>query len=445
MFPVFSAKRSLALLLCSVLILSCLSGCNKSRTKLPEPPSEPAFLVESLPPETTEATTAPTETEATEPATTEATEPEPDGLKGVIAGNLVNIRSGPGTNYASHETLEEGDPVLILEVKAEGGLPWGRIDRGWVCLNYVMLEDPDALLSYTASAVGISIRNGIYIYDGPGTFYEKVGTLDKNVRLNIFGIFGNWARITDGWILLDHVYLDGTAGPEEAQMGTVTGNAVSIRSGPGMEYGIVSACNTGARVKILYQTILYGYGWGCTESGWICMEYVLLDNDPAAAILGTWYGHTAQSVDEFDHTFSEWTFRIDGTYTRTKWYYNENTKELTKFQDGTTSGKYSFDGSKFELTDGTATVEDGKLFLNEGFGTKTYRKTSLNDAIAQFLSEKYPPEPEAPEGGETPPEGGETPPEGGETPPEGGETPPAGGDTPPEGGETPPEGGTEET
>ena len=442
MSPVFSVQRSLVLLLSAGLILGCFSGCGKSRTKLPDVPTEPAYLVEEVTPATTEATTAPTETEATEPATTEAaTEPEPDGLKGTIAGNLVNIRSGPGTNYGSHETLEEGEPVLILEVKADGGLPWGRIDRGWVCLNYVKLEDPDALLSYTASAVGISIHNGIHIYDGPGSFYEKVGTLDKNVRLNIFGIFGNWARIMDGWILVDHVYLDGTEGPEEPQMGTVTANAVSIRSGPGTEYGIVAACNTGARVKILYQTTLYGYGWGCTESGWICMEYVLLDQDPAAAILGTWYGHTAQSVDEFDHIFSEWNFRIDGTYTRTKWYYNEKTKELSKFQDGSTSGKFTFDGTKFLLDEGTAYVEGGKLYLNEGYGQKTYVKTSMEDAISLFLAEKYPPTPDEPEGGETPPEGGETPPEGGETPPEGGETPPEGGETPPEGGETPPEGG----
>ena len=446
MSPVFSARRSLGLLLCIGMILGCFSGCHKSRTTLPEAPTEPpSYLISETVPETTEPQTAPTETEPTEAATSEPTkEPRPQGLTGTVAGTYVNIRSGPGTNYGSSETLEEGTPVLILEINANGSLPWGRIDQGWICLDYVLLDSPDEVLPYSSSAVGISMNNGIPVYTGPGSIYTQSGTLSKDERLNIFGIFGNWGRIMDGWILMDHVYLDGTPGPNPAVMGTVTGDGVSVRSGPGTQYAAVTACSKGNRVKILYRTTIRGASWGCMESGWICLDYVLLDSDPAAAILGTWYGHTMQSMDLIDHTFSEWTFRIDGTYTRTKWYYNENSQELSKFQDGHSSGKYTFDGTKLVLdgTECTAYVDGGKLFINEGYGLKSHVKTSMEEAISLFLAEKYPPAPEEPEGGETPPEGGETPPEGGETPPEGGETPPEGGETPPEGGENPPEGET---
>ena len=137
MFPVFSAKRGLALLLCAGLILSCFSGCNKSRTKLPEAPSEPGYLVESLPTEATEETTAPTETEATEPATTEATEPEPDGLKGVIAGDLVNIRTGPGTNFDIAGSYAGGTEVKIYTQIKIGDIIWGCTDKGWISMEYV--------------------------------------------------------------------------------------------------------------------------------------------------------------------------------------------------------------------------------------------------------------------------------------------------------------------
>ena len=46
------------------------------------------------------------------------------------------IREGAGTNYKDVGKLYNGDSVEILEVKDN----WGRIDKGWICLDYVKMN-----------------------------------------------------------------------------------------------------------------------------------------------------------------------------------------------------------------------------------------------------------------------------------------------------------------
>ena len=88
---------------------------------------------------------------------------------------------------------------------------------------------------------------------------------------------GNWGRTKDGWICLDYVYQDGTTGSKTAE-GYVTGDQLNIRSGPGTGYGTVGSYNAGDRVTILEQFTYNGTAWGCTNQGWISMDYVNTGN-----------------------------------------------------------------------------------------------------------------------------------------------------------------------
>lgn len=395
-----SAKRLGALLLALCLLLGCFTGCGRKRAEKPTEPNnlppqlvlDPADMttVATEPAETTEAATEPTE------APTEATkETTPRGLPGVIAGDSVNVRSGPGTNYGSDSVLMIGTKVVIQEVNLKNPLPWGRIEDGWICLNYVQLENPDDLLQYASPTLGITMNSNAQLYNGPGTFYGKAGTLGKDVRLNIFGIVGNWARIAEGWLLVDHIYIDCTEGPEEPVMGTVTGSGVNIRSGPGTTYGAITSVGKGTRMKIFYVVEYYGSKWGCGEVGWISMDYVLLDNDPAAAIVGTWCGHnsTDQTVST-SHIFVEWKFTAAGNYTCTQWIYDESMSGAADMKQtvSKSEGKYTYDGTKLTMnnTEVAHTLQDDKLSLDAGYGTKVHLKGTMDDAIKAFLAAKYP-------------------------------------------------------
>lgn len=413
-----TAKRIGALVLTLCLLMGCFTGCGRKRTEKPtEPNNLPPQLVID-PADMTTVATEPTEapTEATTKPTEAATEPTKEantkGLPGVVTGDSVNVRTGAGTHFTSNSVLPAGTKVMIQDVDLKSPLPWGKIEEGWICLNYVKLENPDELLQYASPTLGITMHDGAQLYNGPATFYGKAGTLKKDVRLNIFGIVGNWARIAEGWLLVDHIYIDCTEGPEEPVMGTVTGTGVNIRSGPGTTYGAITSVGKGTRLKIFYVVEYYGAKWGCGEVGWISMDYVLLDNDPAAAIVGTWCGHNSQDQgSSTSHIFVEWKFTAGGKYSCTMWAYDEsmtNASQMTQL-NYKTEGKYTYDGTKLIMNDTEVahTLQDGKLYLDAGYGSKAHLKGTMDDAVKAFLTEKYPNgnpnQPSQPTQPETPP------------------------------------------
>ena len=57
-----------------------------------------------------------------------------------VTGSAVNIRAGAGTSYQVVGSKSAGDVVTILETVTAEGYTWGRIDIGWICMNYVRMN-----------------------------------------------------------------------------------------------------------------------------------------------------------------------------------------------------------------------------------------------------------------------------------------------------------------
>ena len=55
------------------------------------------------------------------------------------SGNL-NVRSGPGSSYEIVDKLPSGTRVDIHEITMVDGVKWGRIDQGWISMEYVVLD-----------------------------------------------------------------------------------------------------------------------------------------------------------------------------------------------------------------------------------------------------------------------------------------------------------------
>jgi uncharacterized protein YgiM (DUF1202 family) len=96
-------------------------------------------------------------------------------------------------------------------------------------------------------------------------------------RVEIMEKSSNWGRTKDGWVCLDYIYEDGTTGSKTAS-GTITAKGLNIRSGPGKGYASVGSYNSGDSVTILEQFTYNGTTWGCTNQGWISMDYVNTGN-----------------------------------------------------------------------------------------------------------------------------------------------------------------------
>ena len=223
------------------------------------------------------SSTDPTDPDTTEPDSTEPEQPgnnqnTGNGNMGVITASELNIRSEASQNGDKVGMYTYGDRVEVLETKNG----WGRTDKGWISLSYVYMDGSTG----TNTGKGIVTGSQLYIRSGPGTNYDAIGSVSKGDRVSILEQVKigdmTWGCIEGGWISLSYVYMDGTTG-EGSGTGTVTGDDLNIRSGPGTKYNSVGSLDKGDSVKIYAQITIGDMTWGCIDGGWISMSFVKMN------------------------------------------------------------------------------------------------------------------------------------------------------------------------
>ncbi len=217
----------------------------------------------------------------TPPATTPPQDQpaQPSKITGTITGSNLRIRSGAGIKYAIRGYLQKGDKVEILEKKDVNGVTWGRIDKGWISMDYVKLntstDTGTALTGKVTSTARLRVRSG------PHTTYPIVGYLAPNASVKIYETktigSAKWGRVDKGWVLMDYIILDGQTEekPEAAVIqGAVTATALYVRQTPGMTGKIVGRLLQGTKVEILQTRKVGAMTWGQTSQGWVSMDYI---------------------------------------------------------------------------------------------------------------------------------------------------------------------------
>lgn len=224
-------------------------------------------------------------TPTTPPASGSTTE-----IKGTITGNGLNIRNEPSTDGKVQGTYNKGDSVTILEVKNG----WGRTNKGWIKMDYVKTGTSTNTNTNTNTNTsssnnntsgngstkvilkGIVVAKELNIRSSASTEGNRLGSYTYGNRVEILEKSGSWGRTNKGWISLNYVYQDGTTGSKTGS-GTITASQLRIRSGPGTGYDAVGSYNEGDTVTILEQFTYNDVTWGCTNKGWISLEYVEMD------------------------------------------------------------------------------------------------------------------------------------------------------------------------
>lgn len=201
---------------------------------------------------------------ATEPLT--LPNPIQDPIIGTVAWSAgeINLRSGPGTSYASVQRLSAGCPVTIYEQQFSDGRNWGRTDGGWVCMDYITIGQIPTVTNSAKTTL---------VYSVEGQRQEKAATVQHN----------NGYRITipdEGWFFLHQYNVDTwqNANLLEAKLyvyppnGMTRDEAIKIFVQNNRQYdfqNLTEVYTGGAR------TIAYAYANGmscnfrCTPSGWI--------------------------------------------------------------------------------------------------------------------------------------------------------------------------------
>ncbi len=276
----------------------------------------------------------------------------------VVVNDYLRIRQGAGTNYAEIGKLLPGDEVKITAIRKVGLADWARIEQGWVCMDYIQIteaeapgesetpdesekpgesetpdesekpgesETPDESEDMTGVLyTGVVVKtNSLRIRIAPGIKNQQVGTLNGGQRVKILEERevdkALWGRIAEGWISLDYIMRDPSAADKEnAVYGVVTSfSLLNVRSAPGAHNPRVDTLVPGTVIPIYAQVKSGDVYWGRTDTGWVSMAYVQIDEniDPDAPIVPP-TPDTPTTPDEPADTSTEvnYTGSVIGTY-----------------------------------------------------------------------------------------------------------------------------------
>jgi uncharacterized protein YraI len=179
-------------------------------------------------------TPAPTASE-TLPPTGIPLPPTPSVTPTPVAGTTraqVNVRSGPGTGFASLGLIDPGQSVEILSRDAGGDwylilFPAAADGRGWVTAAYVQTDSAAAVPTLVQSATptpagptGVVLQK-LNVRSGPGTSYDSLGLLPAQSVVVLTGknAGASWLQIEfpaapdgHGWVTAAYIRVPDVAG-----------------------------------------------------------------------------------------------------------------------------------------------------------------------------------------------------------------------------------------
>lgn len=301
-----------------------LDGNGGGETTKPTAPPEtepPATQPPATQPPTTEPPVT-TQPPVTQPPATQPTEPFTPWKGTVTVADSLCIRSGAGTYNSIVGYLFDGAVVTILEEKTVEDIRWGRIEKGWISLNYVVkgvvepteppTTQPPVTQPPTESQSPVTTgkwtgkvnATTLYVRNAPGAAGKVVGNLANGTGVTVTlrkQVEGKeWGKIDKGWICLDYVVFDGESTPvtepttpptepsvpatslpgsgetvpQEPVTMTVNTCSLRIRGGAGVTNAIQGYVSLGDQIVIREFQTVGSVVWGLTEGGWVSLKYL---------------------------------------------------------------------------------------------------------------------------------------------------------------------------
>lgn len=198
-----------------------------------------------------------------------------------IAGDRINLRNGPGTDYDAVGRISTGTPVQVIGRNHEGSWFQVRERAGkptfWVSAELLDMTDgaadtlfevqPDQIPPPPPPKVATVRETGLQLRDGPGTNYISMSGLQSGTQLELLERYQDWFHVgipggADGWVkgeflsieqgiverLLDAEELPD---PNPAMIALIAENAVNLRKGPDSKYTKVGGVNAGLQVDLI--------------------------------------------------------------------------------------------------------------------------------------------------------------------------------------------------
>ena len=127
----------------------------------------------------------------------------------IVNTDGVNIRKGPGTNYAKVGKANKGQILTLTSVHRGTNYLWGEFSGGWICLDYTNYDEAISGATSGESAVtatGVIVKTDkLNVRNRPGTSGTTViATYSRGDVVTITNQqkVGNttWGKTPKGWI-----------------------------------------------------------------------------------------------------------------------------------------------------------------------------------------------------------------------------------------------------
>jgi cell wall-associated NlpC family hydrolase len=204
--------------------------------------------------------------------------PPPPPKIGTVREEGVNLRDGPGTNYVSMVRMGQGQDLTLVEQYQGWFLVEYGTSYGWVTADFLNIVPgviervpvADSIPNPNPPLVGSVLENAVNIRKGPGSAYERVGSLNADTQVSLLARHKDWYRIelangTKAWIFSDLLRIS----PMAVRRVPVTNNIPALparttiaRAASGGGGGAVNVPASGDVASFAAQFIGYRYVWG---------------------------------------------------------------------------------------------------------------------------------------------------------------------------------------
>jgi uncharacterized protein YgiM (DUF1202 family) len=205
--------------------------------------------------------------------------PPPPPKIGTVREEGVNLRDGPGTNYVSMARMGQGQDLTLIEQYNGWFLVEYGTTYGWVTADFLNIVPgvieripvANAIPDPNPPLVGSVTENAVNIRKGPGSAYERVGSVNAGAQVTLLARHKDWYRVqlgngTRAWVFSDLLNIS----PMAVRRVPVTNDvpALPVRTPParaavaGGGGGRPNVPASGDVASFAVQFIGYRYVWG---------------------------------------------------------------------------------------------------------------------------------------------------------------------------------------
>lgn len=230
---------------------------------------------------------------------------------GTVTADSLRLRESASSSAATLAYASKGSKVTVLE-DAGGG--WYKVSynnvEGYMSGEWLDIE----LGESEGDNIGTVNDGPLNVRSGPGTDYDKVGTLKRGDKVEILD------DTVEGWYEISNDELTGYVSSEYItlgdipQQGMITTSVLNVRSGAGTSFAKIGTLKAGTTVDILDDSISGWYEIAADDlTGYVSASYVVILGDSstpssvgaaaaamAASLVGCRYVSGAAGPSSFD-------------------------------------------------------------------------------------------------------------------------------------------------